>query len=196
MGGQGSGGWNLKYEYTTADTYRLDIHQLRKRGFTEWPFQQQITWTTNGMVQLDLKIRYTNGILYLSDATASRKPDSDCYKQQIEVITRAPTVGGQTKLFKCPCCHKARVHLYLNDPFFMCRECARLTYKSRRERDPVRAFRKWNKLSKKLGGIGLDEWYCAKRPKGMHKSTFERLQAEISQIESYLNREMRKSLRR
>ena len=38
MGGQGSGGWNLKYEYTTGDMCRLDINRLREQGCFEWPF--------------------------------------------------------------------------------------------------------------------------------------------------------------
>lgn len=148
MGGQGSGGWNLKYEWTIDDLSRLNINRLREQGCFEWPFRSRITWSTNGIVQLDLKVRYEKGILHLRDATARGCPHHDRYRQQIEVITRTPAVGGQTKLFKCPCCHKARAHLYLYAPFFICRECAGLTYKSRRERNPPRAFRRWEKLSK------------------------------------------------
>jgi len=84
MGGQGSGGWNLKYEYTTDDMCRLDVNWLRKNGFFDWPFQRQITWSTNGMVQLDLKVRYEKGFLHLRDATASGSRDSDHYRQQPE----------------------------------------------------------------------------------------------------------------
>ena len=195
MGGQGSGGWNLKYQYTTGEKCRLDVNSLRKEGYFDWPFPRQITWSTNGIVQLDLSVRYQTGTLYLRDATASGCHDADRYRQQIELITRAQAVGGQTKLFQCPCCYKARAHLYLHDPFFICRECAGLTYKSRRERNPRRAFRKWDKLSKRLGGIGMDEWYWAQKPKGMHKKTFERLKQEVSQLESYLEREVIKSIR-
>ena len=104
MGGQGSGGWNLKYEHTTGDMCRLDINRLRKQGCFEWPFRSQITWSMNGIVQLDLKVRNEKGILHLRDATASGSTDSDIYRQRIEVIIRTPEVGGQTKLFKCPCC--------------------------------------------------------------------------------------------
>lgn len=196
MGGQGSGGWNLKYEYTTGDMCRLDVNRLRKQGCFERPSQSQLTWSMNGIVQLDLKARFEKGILHLRDATASGSPDSDNYRQPIEVITRTPAVGGQTKLFKCPCCYKARAHLYLHDPFFICRECAGLTYQSRRERNPLRAFRRWDKLSEKLGGIGMDQWYCAKRPKGMHQTTFERLKQEIHEVESYIDREAWRSFRR
>lgn len=196
MGGQGSGGWNLKHQYTTDDMCRLDLNWLRTKGYFDWPFERKVTWSMNGIVQLDLKVRYEKGILHLRDATASGSPDSDRYRQQIEVITRTPAVGGQTKLFKCPCCYKARVHLYLHDPFFICRECAGLTYKSKRERNPVRAFRRWDKLSKKLGGIKMDQWCCAQKPKGMHQKTFERLKQEIHEVESYIEREAWRSFRR
>ena len=196
MGGQGSGGWNLKYEHTTDDVLRLDLTSLRRKGCFDWPFHCRLTWSINGIVQLDLSALYKERALHLCDATAGKNPDADPYRQRIDFVTRTPTVGGLTMLFKCPCCYKARAHLYLHDPFFICRECAGVTYKSRRESNPIRAFRKWEKLSKKLGSIKMDQWYFAPRPKGMHQKTFDRLKQEISQVEAYIEQETWKSLRR
>lgn len=196
MGGQGSGGWNLKYEYTTSDLFRLDVNQLREQGYFDWPFQRQMTWSTNGIVQLDLKVRYERGMLHLRDATTLREPEADPFAQEIELASRTSAVGGETALFKCPRCHSVRAHLYLYHTVFICRECAGLTYRSRRERKSTRAFRKWTKLSKMLGGIKMDEWYSAPRPKGMHNRTFERLKIEISEIENDIHLEFGEPLKR
>ena len=183
MGGQGSGGWNRKYDSTTDDAIKLDIADLKKAGLCASPSTRKLTWSANGMLKLDLKVRREGSTISINDATYRGDLRFDDYRQKIELLERTTKKGGSFHLFKCPYCYKARRHLYLSEFFFICRTCAKLTYKSRRENCDLRLFRAWEKVSKKLGGIKFDEHWTMRKPKGMHAETFQELKQKISRLE-------------
>lgn len=58
MGGCGSGGWNLKYDLTTDEVRRLNVHELRRLGYFRPGATRKITWSMNGLVQLELAFRF------------------------------------------------------------------------------------------------------------------------------------------
>lgn len=85
--------------------------------------------------------------------------------------------------FVCPVptCEKRVGVLYGGIPFFMCRKCHNLTYRSQRETDTARAFRRLEKMRLRLGweqGILKPK---GSKPKGMYHQTFCRLMQEYSQ---------------
>ena len=65
------------------------------------------------------------------------------------------------------------------DRLFACRHCLELAHENQREAPYERCFRKAENIKDRLGwerGLG-SPW--GKRPKGMHRRTFDRLVAEI-----------------
>lgn len=196
MGGWGSGGWNIKYSETTDSVRRLDVHELRRLGYFKQGAHRKITWSMNGIVQLELAFHFDQGRLSVSDATAVGSIYPDDYSQQVDFVRRARTIGGDAMLFKCPICETARWHLYLPRFRLMCRDCAALTYKSRRERDNMKFWRQWEQISAKLGGVRFDECYGMAKPKGMHHATFERLRTQLLRLERVIERELHQSFRR
>jgi hypothetical protein len=73
--------------------------------------------------------------------------------------------------------------LYSASAYFRCRKCCRLPYASQQETVLDRANRRAFKLRRRLkddGGIGDPIW---KKPKGMHWRRFERLKAEVEELD-------------
>ena len=187
MGGQGSGGWNRKYIGTTEEAIKLAISDLKNAGLLIGPRAGKLTWATNGIVQLDLNLQRDGNTLSINDATCDHNRHMDDYSQKIELLERSTNKGGSYLLFRCPCCYKPRRHLYLSRFFFICRCCAKLTYKSKREHEDARLFRQWDKISAKLGGLEFDRANPITKPKGMHGSTFEQLVQKLSKVENAID---------
>lgn len=91
--------------------------------------------------------------------------------------------GGTAWRFRCPWCRRAARALYLDRSRFVCRRCAGLAYQVQRESAEDRAFRRVQKLAKRLGWteglapadtLEMPEW-VPPRPKGMRRHTYERL---------------------
>ena len=141
------------------------------------------SWSSRGIVHLELSIERHGNVLSINDATCTEDSHRDEYHQKIELLARTTCKGGSYSLFKCPCCYKARRQLSLSGFFFMCRECAKLTYKSRRERSDARLFRRWQKLSAKLEGVQFGEYLAMRKPKGMHAKTFTHLRTQSEELE-------------
>ncbi|MFG6417247.1 hypothetical protein ACG02S_25465 [Roseateles sp. DC23W] len=66
--------------------------------------------------------------------------------------------------------------LFLRSGNFMCRHCGRVAYASQSEDDMGRAWIKQRKLERRLG----EHW---RRPKGMHRATYERIVGGIMACE-------------
>lgn len=68
------------------------------------------------------------------------------------ILWRPCRCGGERPYFVCPRCSEPVLHLYVHSDAFSCRTCQRLTYGSRREREPDRLFHRANRLRRSLGG--------------------------------------------
>jgi len=97
---------------------------------------------------------------------------------------RACRFGGQRPFFHCPHCAQSVLNLHLSGGRFSCRECARLTYASRRERARDRNLRAANKLRARLGGEAGALNDIAARPKGMWRTSYDRIVGEIERREA------------
>lgn len=190
MGGVGSGGWNRKHAGTVEGTIRIDAFRLKRQGILEAPCPQTVTWSSNGMMLLELSVINASGKLELRDATAigSRHPDAQA--QTIELYDQSRKVGGKARMFLCPSCGAPRQHLYLARNRFICRKCAGLTYKVQREREVDRAFRRWDKASNQLGGVSWEGLCGLNRPKGMHRRTYDAHCKRLWAEEKTVNRSM------
>lgn len=190
MGGVGSGGWNKKYAGTIDETLRIDAVWLHRQGILKARKPRTVTWSSNGLALLELSFTRSDNTLAVKDATAEGSHYPDGLAQGIVLNEQPRNVGGHATLFICPSCGAARQHLYLPQNRFICRDCAGLTYKVRREREIDRAFRRWDKASVKLGRVSWEGWCGLKRPKGMHKRTYDALSEQLRMEETTVNRSM------
>ena len=103
---------------------------------------------------------------------------------RIDLQTTRPHFGGLRWWFTCPLvtadrpCRRRCEKLYMppGGKHYGCRECYDLSYTSRREDRADRMLRKANKIRfAKLGGGDEPTFLAPPRPKGMHRTTYERL---------------------
>lgn len=166
----------------------MDVFWLKRQSFLTSPRPMTMTWSRNGLLLLELSLHTREGVLYVQNATAVELPYRDELSQMIQLEDQPRHVGGKATLFACPSCGSLRQYLYLNkNQRFVCQTCANLTYKVRRERKVARAFRRWSKASKSLGGVCWEGWYGRNRPKGMHKRRYEALCERLWAEEAMVN---------
>jgi hypothetical protein len=102
--------------------------------------------------------------------------------------------------FICPGCARRVAELYQQGLYFRCRRCGKLGYESQRQSRETRGLEKAARIKRALGGTGEHAEPVPARPKGMHRSTYERLsqavadaeaswqQGRLRQIQRFLNR--------
>jgi hypothetical protein len=97
--------------------------------------------------------------------------------------------GGTRPYFVCPgtvnerACSRRVAKLYGAGRYFLCRRCYRLADSSQSESELDRALRWANTIKQRLGGEPGLAYPFPKRPKGMWRSTYERLEEEAFEIE-------------
>jgi hypothetical protein len=177
MGGMGSGRrWTGKD--TTSDYQRLDIRRLNRGGWLREGISSVTRWYRGQDQVSSISIRAESDRVYLSYRHQSRGGSWETLEYPVELDYTACRLGGSRVWFRCPnrgCGRRAAI-LY-SGRYFVCRHCLGLAYECQREAPHFRALRKAQKLSDRLGGSGcIDEPVF--RPRGMHQSTFERLERE------------------
>jgi hypothetical protein len=183
MGGLGSGGWNASGRTTVEATARLAIAALQKRGGLRPGAYLIWRWSRGDETFASIGVHGERGGVRLTyhvgaDGGSARRVD-----EHVALKHHPCRFGGERAFFCCPRCARDVLNLHLAGGRFMCRECGRLTYSSRRERGRDRNLRAANKLRQRLGGeIGALNSVAA-RPKGMWRRTYDRLIADIERRE-------------
>ena len=95
-------------------------------------------------------------------------------KYKIPVEKQPCQFGGYRYFLRCPgkTCNGRMRKLYCCGGVFLCRKCLNLGYYSQRVVPSTRFWLMQNKLEEKLKKAGGNLW---KKPKGMHKRTFEKI---------------------
>lgn len=98
-----------------------------------------------------------------------------------------PNFGGQRPWLHCahPLCQRRCGRLFLDDPYLVCRSCAKVRYPSQmgEKAQHAQRFERAKALRAELGGEPAVGDPLPPRPKGMHRQTYERLCTEVLQIE-------------
>ena len=104
-------------------------------------------------------------------------------EQRVPITWTECHLGGRRPWFICSVCSNGRycgrraALLYIAGERFACRRCYGLVYASQQETPMHRGIRQARKIRMKLGGsANLCEPFPEK-PKGMHRRTYQRLQA-------------------
>lgn len=93
-------------------------------------------------------------------------------------------LGGQRTWFLCSRigCGRRIAVIYDTPKGFRCRHCARLVYRSTREREYDRMLRRARRVRDRVGGSGNLLKDFPDRPKGMHQETYEHFLGKDNQI--------------
>jgi len=105
--------------------------------------------------------------------------------QHVKIVKQPENLGGYTYYFRCKCGRRCS-GLYLIDGFFQCRQCAGLSYTSRRS-NIDRLITKIKKLHAKVGRPNVNVFSdLGDKPKGMWHKTFAKLKADVQLAEAEL----------
>ena len=170
MGGFGSGRpvGRLKCETCIS----LDVRTWARMGILKAGNQFKMDWTDGSSI----------GIEMASDdqAVLQYAVSGDPRRQSIDLERTACNYGGQRTWFVAPCCGNRAAKLFMRQGRFACRTCQRLAYSTQSLDYIQRQHRAIHRVTRNLANGG-------DKPKGMHWSTFSRLQDQIETIDRQLN---------
>jgi hypothetical protein len=172
-GGFRSGAGRPGREVKIEDCLRLSVRCLQASGLLAKPWTGQWAWQApaNEKMQSIIEISTTADAVYLFFASHGRSV------KQVLMLSQVPnTFGGYRIYFICPRCSSRRREVYFLDGIFLCRGCHALPYQSQSEGSIDRAWRAERKIELKLDPL-------RRKPKGMHKTTFQYLLAKLFDLE-------------
>ena len=176
MGGRGSGrcsSYSGKVE--TSDSMPLDIRKITRKGLLVSGRSFSWQWTVNDRqvagISVNVDFKQCMTLSYRLKSTG------EVVQQRVHTQSTPCHFGGQRQWFTCPRCCRRMAVLYAPGRYFACRECAGLGYATQKEGPGDRASTKANKIRQHLGwpvGILNND---GGRPKGMHWTTYLRLES-------------------
>ncbi len=110
-------------------------------------------------------------------------PGQDARREQtVSLSWSACPYGGMRPWFECPSakCTSRVALLYYAGSHFACRHCLKLAYQSQRLDRVGRLCRNAERLRERLGDVQAD---IPAKPRGMHRSTYERLRGRLIRLE-------------
>jgi len=163
-------------------TYRypaLDIRSWRKEQLEAVGNRYRLDWLYRDIVVGTVEIEIKPNRLVLSDCCFGNTDLWAGQSLEIDLNWTACHFGGARPWFTCPVpgCNRRAGLLYLSG-VFACRHCHKLAYRSQRQTEYQRAISRTQQLRKKLGWPAGILMPCGSRPKGMHETTFRKLEAK------------------
>jgi hypothetical protein len=182
MGGTGSGQSRSGGTGDTTENYRsIDVRRWKRDGLLTPGQAFGWNWSRQGEVVASIRVRTEEDritLIYRHRNRGEEKWQDKSYPVYLD--WSECHLGGQRPWFLCPArgCGR-RVAILYGGGIFACRHCHQLAYPSQRETSYDRAARQADKLRQRLGWkTGIFNPKGFKKPKGMHWSTFERLNAK------------------
>jgi len=181
MGGYGSG--RSGDRVYTSDVLNLSVSTLKRLGYLGGEvisMSGTLHWNRGGE-----RISSVSCETSLNRLTLRYKANEQSINDTIRLEETPCNYGGSRKWFTCPHCGKRVGVLYLRGSLFRCRDCQGLHYASQSESSYDRIARRVHKVRDKLGNDGA---LLARKPKGMHWKTFERLWKQELALEEQIDR--------
>lgn len=170
MGGFGSGRSRGKMKCESC--LWLDVRAWARKGILKAGTRFDTRWSNGSSASVSLASDERVELRYAVDGAA---------KLQSIALTHTPcNYGGQRTWFVAPCCGSRAAKLFMRRGRFACRKCQNLTYQVQTIDYIQRQHRAMDRVTRKLVN-GED------KPKGMHWSTFDRLQDRVETIDGRLN---------
>lgn len=172
-GGARWGAGRPAYRGKVEHCLRLDVRRWQREGILKAGAYGSWQWRDAETGKQTSSIGYVGG----SDHVQLRyTSDGKDVNQQIRIESTPCRYGGMRPWFICPIRGERVAIVYFRAGRFACRHCQRLAYTSQSEDEIGRNWRRQGKLEARLGKY----W---SRPKGMHRTTHDRLKARIFDYE-------------
>lgn len=167
--------------------YSLDSRKMAKSCVFEVDNQGSWIWRgASGEAVASIKYEYQIRGLVLSYHANSRN-----YRYLVPISTTPCNYGGVRYWFNCPNCQKRVAKLYFKQSMFYCRSCHALNYATQQDTklDSTRLvmYRLRDKLGWEYDSVLMPIWKQHK-PKGMHRTTFNRLVLRHDQLDHKQNK--------
>lgn len=185
MGGRGSGRRN-SYGAIAAmchEQHALDIAWLKRKKLLIPERWSSVRWSQGGRQSGSIRIEALSPqsvrLVYRTRVFGGEWQD---VSEIMPIVETAKNFGGRRQWFRCLSCGECARILY-GGMHFRCRRCHALRYDSQYESALERIASRCHKIRDRLGHRGpLDEPFPPK-PKGMHRTTYERLREEEERLQ-------------
>ena len=183
MGGQGSGRRQVYERRTTDGVLSIDIAELGRKGALQPWHRSVVNWSRGGEPIGSIGLLALPEGLELSFRFRAPQGSWQEVQQLIQYLSTATPFDQPRRWFQCPGCNR-RCRVLFGGECFRCRLCQNLKYESQFETGAQRANRRSRKIRRRLGGgTNLMEDFPS-RPSGMHKTTYQRLEALDDDMQS------------
>jgi hypothetical protein len=167
----------------------LDVNRLHREGCLHPGWCGDWEWKQDGERMAWISMRAKEGRLVLSYNYRRQGDEWQSVEEPIPIVCAPCRFGGTRPYFRCPgvengiACGRRVAKLYGPGKYFLCRHCYRLAYASQSEGEGDRALRRANRIRMRLGGDPGMASPFPRRPKGMWRRTYARLQNEVIEAE-------------
>ena len=172
------GGWRANAgrptkRYKVTDCRSIDVRSFQQVGALRSHWQGSWYWWSCDTGEVTYQIQ----VWVWGDDFWIRFPwKGQHIEETIRLERTACHLGGTRPWFLCPGCQRRAAILYLHKGAFRCRHCHDLRYQCQSEDAIDRTWRAQAKVERKIGR-------SQSRPKGMHKTTHERLAEKVTTVE-------------
>jgi hypothetical protein len=165
------------------DFASLDIHWLKREGKLVPRTGFVLTWCQGCVRSVEVKVRVARNALEASWATNG---DGGATSVEVRVsFCGTPChFGGSRPWFCCPKCHSRCGKVYFAGHVLVCRRCLGLAYRCQSETQANRARRVARRVRRRLGTSKNLAVPIDRKPKGMHRQTFNGLVQKSLNAES------------
>jgi hypothetical protein len=169
----------------------IDVREWQRKVLLRRGQEFLWSWRSGGDAAGSITVRVGEAAVVLS--YRSCRPGSSEWKsiqQRVPIGLTACHLGGVRPWFVCSVycdgryCGRRAAILYCAGELFACRRCHGLSYASQQETPLHRGLEQARKIRMRLGGSADLLEPFPQRPKGMHRSTFERLRARAEAVVS------------
>jgi hypothetical protein len=161
----------------------IDVREWQRKGLLRAGQEFSWSWRRGGESAATITVRVERAAVFLSYRCSLGSGGWESIQQRVPINLTACHLGGVRPWFVCSAycngryCGRRAAILYVAGELFACQRCYGLSYASQQQTALHRRLDKAQKIRMRLGGSAdLLEPFPA-RPKGMHRSTFERLRA-------------------
>jgi hypothetical protein len=179
-------GWGRK---TCESCHALDVRRLYRKGLLSAGLYYSWQWTCNGEPDGEIRIRTETDRLVLNYRIRQSGEEWESVEQRVPIVWTPCRFGGRQPWFICSVyadgryCGRRVAKLYGAGKLFACRHCYHLAYASQQASPPYREMEQAQKIRMRLGGTGSIDEPFPDKPKGMHWTTFNRLETRAERLE-------------
>jgi hypothetical protein len=177
VGGPGSGLWyRWDKRECLDDNFCIDVRRWKRDGMLSPGARFHWQWAMEGEVMGSIRVRVEVERIVLVYRLRASGGNWRPVEEPVRLTYTPCNFGGQRVWFQCAGCGERAAKLYSQIPPFKCRRCCDTRYQSQSETPEDRAMRKDRRIRHRLGASSSLAEPILSKPRGMHRTTFHRLQ--------------------